>query len=147
MIEVFDATAWYVYAAIFVAMVFGIANVLLMSVYERIREIGILMAIGMRGRRLVGMIVVESTLLTVIGLAVGYGLAVAAVAALHDGIDLSHWAEGLTAMGIGTRIVPIIRSQDVWIPISIALVTAVAASLWPALRATRFRPAQAVRQV
>jgi len=147
MIEVFDATAWYVYAAIFVAMVFGIANVLLMSVYERIREIGILMAIGMKGRRLVAMIVVESTLLTGLGLGLGYGLAVAAVASLRDGIDLSRWAEGLTTLGVGTVIVPVIRSQDVGIPILVALVTAIVASLWPSLRATRLRPAQAVRHV
>jgi ABC-type lipoprotein release transport system permease subunit len=147
MIEVFDATAWYVYAAIFVAMVFGIANVLLMSVYERIREIGILMAIGMRGRRLVAMILLESTLLTLLGLALGYGIAVAAVAALRDGIDLSRWAAGLTSMGVGTVIVPVIRSQDVAIPIAVALVTALVASLWPSLRATRLRPAEAVRHV
>jgi ABC-type lipoprotein release transport system permease subunit len=146
-VEIFDSVGWYVYAAIFVAMVFGIANVLLMAVFERIREIGILMAIGMRGRRLVAMIVAESIILTTLGLGLGYGTAVAVVAALHNGIDLSVWASGLTAVGIGTRIVPVIRSYDVVIPIGIALLTAVVASLWPALRAARLRPADAVRYV
>jgi ABC-type lipoprotein release transport system permease subunit len=146
-VEIFDAVAWYVYAAIFVAMVFGIANVLLMAVFERIREIGILMAIGMRPRRLLAMILAESLILTAVGLGLGYGVAVAAVAALHDGIDLSFWASGLTAAGIGTRIVPVIRSYDVVIPIGIAMLTAVVASLWPALRAARLRPAEAVRYV
>jgi ABC-type lipoprotein release transport system permease subunit len=146
-VEIFDSTAWYVYAAIFIAMVFGIANVLLMAVYERIREIGILMAIGMRPRRLLAMILAESIILTILGLGLGYGIAVAVVAALHNGIDLSFWARGLTAVGIGTRIVPVIRSYDVVIPIGIAMLTAVVASLWPALRAARLRPADAVRYV
>jgi putative ABC transport system permease protein len=146
-VEIFDSVGWYVYAAIFVAMVFGIANVLLMAVFERIREIGILMAIGMRPRRLLAMILAESVILTAVGLGLGYGVAVAAVAALHNGIDLSFWASGLTAVGIGTRIVPVIRSYDVVIPIGIALLTAVIASLWPALRAARLRPAEAVRYV
>jgi ABC-type lipoprotein release transport system permease subunit len=146
-VEIFDSVGWYVYAAIFVAMVFGIANVLLMAVFERIREIGILMAIGMRPQRLLAMILAESVILTAVGLGLGYGLAVAAVAALHNGIDLSFWASGLTAVGIGTRIVPVIRSYDVVIPIGIAMLTAVVASLWPALRAARLRPAEAVRYV
>jgi ABC-type lipoprotein release transport system permease subunit len=146
-VEIFDSVGWYVYAAIFVAMVFGIANVLLMAVFERIREIGILMAIGMRPRRLLAMILAESVILTAVGLGLGYGAAVAAVAALHNGIDLSFWAKGLTAVGAGTRIVPVIRSYDVVIPIGIAMLTAVVASLWPALRAAHFRPAEAVRYV
>lgn len=147
LIEVFDSTAWYVYAAVFIGMVFGIANVLLMAVYERIREIGVVMALGMRPRRLVAMIVLEATVLTFIGLIIGFGVAVASVAALHDGIDLSRWAEGLTAYGIGTRIVPVIRAQDITVPIAAAVITAVVASLWPAYRATRFRPAEAVRYI
>jgi ABC-type lipoprotein release transport system permease subunit len=146
-VEIFDSVGWYVYAAIFVAMVFGIANVLLMAVYERTREIGILMAIGMRPRRLLAMILAESVVLTTLGLGLGYGVALASVAALHNGIDLSFWAKGLTAVGAGTRIVPVIRSYDVVIPIAIAMLTAVAASLWPALRAARLRPAEAVRYV
>ena len=56
MIQLFDQQAVYVYVAVFVAMAFGIANVLMMAIYERIREIGILMAIGMSRRRLVASI-------------------------------------------------------------------------------------------
>jgi ABC-type lipoprotein release transport system permease subunit len=147
MVEIFDRTAWYVYSAVFVAMVFGIANVLLMSVFERMREIGILMAVGLRPGRLVGLITAESMLLTFLGLAIGYGAAVACVLALHDGIDMSLWAEGLTAVGVGTRIVPVIRANDVVVPVAVAWVTALVASLWPALRAARLRPAEAVRRI
>lgn len=147
MIALFDQTGWYVYAAVFVAMAFGIANVLLMSVYERIREIGIMMAIGMHPARLVATILAESLLLTGAGVVLGGLLGVASVRALEGGIDLSRWSEGLTAVGAGTKIVPALRASDLWVPVVVALVTALLASLWPALRAVRIRPAEAVRRV
>jgi ABC-type lipoprotein release transport system permease subunit len=146
-VDLFDQMGWYVYGAVFVAMAFGIANVLLMSVYERIREIGILMAIGMGPRRLVAGIVIESLLLTLLGVGIGLAIGVVSVWLLRDGIDLSRWAEGLTAYGIGTKIVPVIRTGDLVIPILVAIVIAVFASLWPALRAVRIRPADAVRHI
>jgi ABC-type lipoprotein release transport system permease subunit len=146
LVDVFDEQAMYVYLALFVAMAFGIANVLLMAVFERVREIGILMAVGMRRRQLVAMIVVESIFVTLVGLAIGFAGALGAIAACRDGIDLSRYAEGLAALGIGTRIVPVLRFGDFLVPTAVALVTAVIASTWPALRAVRFRPADAVRQ-
>jgi ABC-type lipoprotein release transport system permease subunit len=145
LVDIFEQMGWFVYGAVFVAMAFGIANVLLMSVYERIREIGILMAIGMGPRRLVTGIVIESLLLTLVGVAIGLAVGALSIWLLRDGIDLSRWAEGLTAYGIGTKIVPVIRSQDLIVPTLVAIVTAVLASLWPALRAVRIRPADAVR--
>jgi ABC-type lipoprotein release transport system permease subunit len=147
MVDLFDQVGWVVYAAVFVAMAFGIANVMLMAVHERIREIGILTAIGMKPARLVWMVSLESLLVTALGLAAGLVLALASVAALQDGIDLSRWAEGLEAYGIGTRIVPTLRRSDLTVPAITAAVTAVLASLWPAVRAARFRPAEAVRRI
>jgi ABC-type lipoprotein release transport system permease subunit len=147
MIAMFDQMGWIIYAAVFVAMAFGIANVLLMSVFERIREIGIMMAIGMPPARLVASILVEALVLTLAGVALGFGLGFAGVALLGDGIDLSAWTEGLTAFGIPTRIVPVLRVEDLTVPTVVAFVTAIIASLWPALRAVRTRPAEAVRHV
>jgi ABC-type lipoprotein release transport system permease subunit len=147
LVKLFDQQALWVYVAVFVAMAFGIANVLLMAVYERIREIGIMMAVGMKGGRLVVMIVAESFLVTLLGLALGFAGAVAGVWALQDGIDLSFFAEGLSAFGVGTRLVPVLRWADFTVPMAVALVTALVASAWPAVHAVRFRPAEAVRRV
>lgn len=147
MVDLFDQVGWIVYAAVFVAMAFGIANVMLMAVHERIREIGILTAVGMHPDRLVALICIESLLLTALGLGVGLVLALGSVASLADGIDFSRWAEGLEAYGIGTRIVPTLRIDDLTVPMLAATVTALVASLWPALRAARLRPAEAVRHV
>ena len=92
------------------------------------------------------MVVTEAALVTLLGLVLGLAVAVAAVWALQDGIDLSRWAEGLTAYGISTRLVPVLRLADFGLPVAVALLTAVLAAAWPAVRAVRFRPAEAVRQ-
>jgi ABC-type antimicrobial peptide transport system permease subunit len=105
------------------------------------------MAIGMGPRRLVAGIVIESLLLTLLGVAIGLAVGVGSIWLLSDGIDLSRWAEGLTAYGVGTKIVPVIRTADLIIPIGVAIVIAAFASLWPALRAVRIRPADAVRHI
>jgi ABC-type lipoprotein release transport system permease subunit len=147
LVDVFDEMAWIVYAAVFVAMAFGIANVLLMAVYERTREIGVVRAIGMSGRRVVGTVVLESLFLTFVGVVLGFALTAAALFALRDGIDLSRFAKGLTSLGVGTTVVPVVRPADFLTPSWVALATAVGSSLWPALRAARARPAEALRHV
>ena len=128
-------------------MAFGIANVMLMAVHERIHEIGILMAIGMQPRRLIGIVALESLVLTTLGLILGLGLALWGVAALHDGIDLSRWAAGLSDFGVDPRIVPRLRPDDLTTPVVAAAVTALLTSLSPAYRASRLRPADAVRHI
>lgn len=145
MLDTMDQMAWGLYLTIFIAMSFGIANVLLMAIFERIREIGILLAVGLSRSRLVLMVVSESICVTLLGLGVGFGLAGLCLLLLSDGIDLSAFSEGLGAFGMGTRIVPALSVQDLTIPTVVALITALLASAWPALRAVRLRPAEAVR--
>ena len=145
LVQSFDSMAWITYAAVFVAMAFGIANVLMMAVFERLREIGIMRAIGISRRRVVALIVYESTLLTLLGLLLGAALTAAGLFALRDGIDISSFASELDAYGIGTRLVPLWRRGDATLPVLIATITAVGASFWPALRAARTAPAEALR--
>jgi len=146
MIELFDQMGWVIYAAIFVAMAFGIANVLLMSVLERTREIGILLAIGMPPARMVAIVIAESAVLVMVGVALGFALGFGGIYALRDGIDLGVFGDGLRAYGMPTKLMPIARSGDVTAPLVVAGVTALIASLWPALRAVRTRPAEALRR-
>jgi putative ABC transport system permease protein len=147
MVTVFDQMGYIIYGAVFIAMLFGIANVLLMTIYERIREIGILMAIGMPRSRLALSIVYESLIVTLVGLAIGFAIALAVLAVFRDGIALSSLAAGLEAFGVGQQIKPVLRSNDFLVPTVVAILTAVVASGWPAYRATQFRPAEAVRHV
>jgi len=147
LVDAFESMAWITYAAVFIAMAFGIANVLLMSVFERTREFGVVRAVGMSGPRVVALVLQESLVLTFVGLLAGFAVTGFALFALRDGIDLSRFAQGLGAMGIGTTVVPVARVGDFTTPSVVALLTAIVASLWPALRAVRAQPADALRHV
>ena len=147
LVEVMDQIAWAIYAAVFIAMAFGIANVLLMSVYERTHEIGVMLAMGMKPRRVIVVVMAESLVVTAVGLGAGLAVGLLGVWLLRDGIDLSLYAEGLEALGVGARIVPVVRAQDLLAPAVMAIVAATLASAWPALRAAGLRPGEALRRV
>ena len=89
---------------------------------------------------------IESLLVTIVGLGLGFVAAIGGVAWLGDGLDLSYFAEGLGKYGVASRIVPVLRTGDFTAPVGVAVVTAVLASTWPAWRAVRLRPADAVRK-
>jgi putative ABC transport system permease protein len=148
MLELMANTSWIIYAAVFVAMAFGIANALLMMVYERIREFGMLRALGLSARGLLALVLLESVLMTVIGTALGLAIGVPIVLWVgHVGLDMSRFAAGMTEFGIGTRVYAQLEPRDVAMPVGVALVTAVLAALWPAWKAVRLRPAEAIRHV
>jgi putative ABC transport system permease protein len=147
LVDVMDQMAWVIYAGVFIAMAFGIANVLLMSVYERTREIGVMMAMGMRSRRVVTSVVIESLVVTMLGLAIGLAIGWAGVLLLADGIPLGGFGAGLDEFGIEPRIVPVLRMNDVVAPLLMAVVAAFLASAWPAIRASGLRPSEALRRV
>lgn len=147
MVETFDSMAWIMYAAVFIAMAFGIANVLLMAVFERTREIGMMRAVGMSRVRVVAMVVLESTLVTMIGLGLGVGLGLVGVWLLRDGIDISTWAGSLDDYGIESVLKPSMRPRDMIAPVLIGAITAILSSFWPALRAGLAKPADALRRI
>ena len=147
MLQLMDDIYWVTYAVVFVAMAFGIANVLIMAVYERTRELGVMRSIGLRGRGVVALVLWESLLLTLIGTALGLGIGLGLVLWMaEEGIDLSAFSEGLRSWGIGTIIYPRLILDDLVAPVALAATTALVAGLWPAIRAARMPPARAVRQ-
>jgi len=129
---------------IFVAMGFGIVNTTLMAVFERIREFGLFKALGMRPRWILRQVVTESFILLVIGAAAGNFLALLTVWALSGGIDLSSFAEGMEYVGFSRVIYPYVYAQDVASANLIVCILGLLVSLYPAGKAARFTPVEAL---
>ena len=147
MLGTMGELSWIFYVIIFVAMAFGIANTMLMAVYERLREFGVMRSLGLSRARLMLLILGESAALTLIGTGIGLGVAFAIVARLGDvGLDLAVFSDALETYGIGTRVFPRAGWDDVVSPLLLALATGVIAAIWPGLRAIRMQPAVALRR-
>jgi putative ABC transport system permease protein len=131
---------------IVLALLFGITNTMLMSVLDRIREFGVLTAIGMRGRRIFLMIMLESVVLSIFGAAFGMAAGWGSVEALKEtGINLTAFADGLRQYGYSEISYPIVP-EYIYIEVFIAvLVAAVLGAVYPAWKAIHLDPARAIR--
>jgi ABC-type antimicrobial peptide transport system permease subunit len=132
---------------IFLALSFGLVNTLVMAVFERIREIGLMLALGMKPSTILGQIVVESFFLLVMGLVIGNLLAIASVEMLKGGIDLSGVAEGMEMFGASSVLYPELVLGDLVTANLIVIVLGLVASLSPAWRASRLDPIRAITKV
>lgn len=131
---------------ILVALSFGIINTMLMAIMERVREIGMLMAIGMNKIQVFFMIMLETIFLSITGGIVGLSLSWVLVTLLGiSGIDLSAIAEGLNSMGYSSYVYPELDFIYYAQIGGLVIVTAIFASIMPARKALKFNPAEAVR--
>ena len=128
-------------------LAFGIVNAMLMAVMERVKEIGMLMAVGMNKRRIFSMIMLETIFLSItggiIGILGGFGLVEYFG---ESGIDLSVVAEGLQAVGYASTAYPSVDNSYYFIVSGMVILTAVIASIYPARKALKLKPAEAVRE-
>jgi len=137
----------YIYVGIFLfALAFGIINTMLMSVLERFKELGMLMAIGMNKLKVFTMIMLESIFLSLTGGAIGLLISAVITNMLSkSGINLSFWAEGLESIGFSSTIYPYVTFDNYIIVTLLVIITGMVASIWPARRALKLNPADALR--
>ncbi|MCP4876778.1 MAG: ABC transporter permease [Gammaproteobacteria bacterium] len=129
---------------IFLALSFGLVNTLVMAIFERIREIGLIQALGMRPALIVYQILLESLLLLLIGLAIGNSLAVATVKPLESGLDISIVAEGMAMMGVSSMLYPNLTLYDMVLANSVVIILGILTSILPAWRAASLDPVRAL---
>ncbi len=129
---------------IFLALSFGLVNTLAMAIFERVREIGLILALGMRPSMIVYQILLESLLLLSIGLTAGNVLAILTIKPLESGLDISVVAEGLAMMGASSMLYPSLRLHDIILANSVVLILGTLASILPAWRAAKLNPVQAI---
>jgi ABC-type antimicrobial peptide transport system permease subunit len=151
MMAAYDVMPVIFFVIIFFAVALGIVNTMLMAIFERTREIGLMRALGMRASKVVAMVMWESVLLAAVGVAAGlalslplvwywesYGMNMGALMTQEQAFDFN----GIT---IDPRLWPDLALGDVVSAVlTIGLMTALS-GLWPALRAARLHPTEALR--
>jgi len=137
----------YIFVGIILfALGFGIVNTMLMVVLERVKELGMLLAVGMNKLRVFTMIVLETVFLSLTGGVVGIvlGTIVSQYFSVNP-IDLSMWADGLSAIGWDSLVYTSF-SFDMLIGITVmVIITGILAAIYPARKALKLNPSDALR--
>ncbi len=146
IVEMGGVMVFIITLIIMIALGFGILNTMLMALFERMREIGMLLSIGMSRRRVFGMIMLEAALLTLSGAGIGLLLAGLSIRRLEvTGINLEMFAEGAALIGFDFLIYPFLSARDYAVVSAIVVAVTFLASLYPAVKAIRIHPLEAAQ--
>jgi ABC-type lipoprotein release transport system permease subunit len=131
---------------ILLALCFGIINTMLMVVLERIRELGMLMAVGMSKAKVFLMIMLETIYLSLTGGLAGIVLAYAVCSHFEKaGIDLYFWKDAFESVGYSSFVYPTIHIKMILLTSFLVVLTGVFSAIYPALKAIKLDPAIATR--
>lgn len=146
--ELYKETMYIINMIIGLALIFGIINSMLMAVFERINEIGVLMAIGMKNGKIFMMILLESLLIGLLGTALGLitGIGLTEIISIN-GIDFSLFAKSLESWGIGAVIYPKLTLENFIATLLMIPFITVAGAVYPAWKAIKLEPVYAIRYV
>jgi ABC-type lipoprotein release transport system permease subunit len=148
MQEMYGNMLYILMGIIMFALVFGIVNTMLMAVLERTKELGILMAVGMNKIRVYFMIVIETIFLALIGAPIGLVVGALNISLYREkGVDLSNYSEGLEAFGYSSILYPYLEISVYSIVTAAVFITAILASLYPAYKAIKLKPVEAIHSI
>jgi len=144
-----DAGMYIMLVILVVVVAFGILNTLLMSVLERTRELGVLLALGLRPAAIFRVVYLESLLLAVVGLGIGLALALPTVLYMqgHPIPLAGDMAQATSWLGIEPVMTFKLKPLNPLGSVVTILGVAVVAALYPALKASRARPVDALRSL
>jgi len=145
----FAYTSFFGIVVIIIASI-GILNLMLMAVFERTREMGVLAALGMKGRQIMGLFLLEGSFIGLVGAVVGSVIGLALIALMGSaGLDFSKMTTGMGEVGVlmSGKIYPTITAVDLFTRAILVVVIAAIASLYPAWQASRKEPSKALHHV
>ena len=147
MVEMSSTMFMIILIIILLALAFGLLNTMLMSVFERIRELGMLLAIGMNRKRVFGMILLETSFLTFTGAVAGViAGSVTILLVAGSGIDLTAaGGDSMRDFGFDPVIYPYLEPGFFITLAGLVIITAMLTSVFPALKALKMNPAEAVQ--
>jgi len=130
---------------VFIAMGFGIVNTMLMAVFERMREFGLLKALGMKPWWIIREVLTESLFILVLGIVIGNAVSMLSVFAFSgSGINLSAFAAAMEYTGMPRIIFPVIQINQIILANLVVLVLGLIVSIYPAIKAAGFTPVEAM---
>ncbi|MDD3320267.1 MAG: ABC transporter permease [Paludibacter sp.] len=133
---------------ILLALCFGIVNTMLMVIMERIHELGMLMAIGMKRIKVFGMILLETVFLSLTGGMLGILLGWLVTNHYEKtGIDLYFWKEAFGQMGFSSMIYPSIDNNVIFYTAVMVIIAGVLSAIYPAYKAIKLKPVEAIRTI
>ncbi|MBN2077415.1 MAG: ABC transporter permease [Spirochaetes bacterium] len=144
-IKLQDMVIYIFFMIMFITVIFSIANTLIMSIMERFHELGVMKCIGTRPSHIFFMVIFEAVNLGIVGLVAGLAITVPLVLILGaTGLDFSFAMEAMRKWKIGTTIYPMLLAKDIIAAVAIVLITTVTASIYPAVKAARIKPLEAL---
>ncbi|EPV1122772.1 ABC transporter permease [Vibrio harveyi] len=147
MMSTMDVSNQVMLVVFVLAMILGIINIMLMSVFERTREFGVLMAVGMQKHKIRLLIVFETLFLGLSGCALGLlGSAIMLKVLSITGLSLAGMAEGLGAYGVDTLLYPRVSIAEYQMIIVAIFVASFIAALYPARQILKHRPVDAMAE-
>lgn len=133
-------------AVVFLTLSFALVNTLIMAIFERTPEIGLLLALGLKPKSVVSALTLESMVMIVLGLMLGNVFAQFILLGFKDGVDLSSVAEGLAMAGASPYLSAHLSLSD-WLTTNILVfLLGLLTSWWPARRAARLDPIEALQR-
>jgi putative ABC transport system permease protein len=141
-------SAWFMYAVLIILVAFSVLNTQLMSVLERTREFGVIMALGIKPRRLAFLVVLETFLMASLGLLIGVllGSLVAAYYA-HAGFAYPGMDEMAAKFNMPAVMYPALDPFSLMLGPMVVFVFCLFAAIYPAVKLYGLRPVQAMRAV
>ncbi len=146
-LEVFESSMIVFYVIIILAVLFGVINAMLMAVMERMYEFGVLMSIGMKNLKLFIMVELEAFSLGLLGSLGGAAGGLIIFFFMKDGIDLSVYSESLSSYNVGNIIYPVLEPMILVESLFLMTLASMLAAVYPALKAVRLQPTEAMRKV
>ena len=139
------------YWLLMILVTLSVVNAFIMTAFERTREFGMLLAIGMKPNAIVGVFTIEAVCVWALGAAIGIALCMAVVVPLsHIGIDVASFDERVQELAeqimLPTHMYPAL-STDVFVQAPLIMLAGTLLAAWiPALRVRRMRPVDALRE-
>ncbi len=125
----------------------GIINTILMSVFERIKEIGMMMAMGMKPKEIRKLFMMEGFVIGLFGSIAGCVIGVLLTLAFSGGMDFSYAGDMMgEAFGVESIIYPSLTAGMVLAYFLLGIVLCTLASIYPSIKASKFEPVEALRK-